>query len=252
MGEQRRRKASAGQYITHVDFRTEEAVQVKMAGMSYSEYARYAAKLTTHPEMPANVPCGSCTACCYHQRIDVDRAVEPPERLLHLDLVPDAIGDMKLRKNPETGACVHLIDGKCSVYQYRPTGCRRYDCRGLGWIGLTVEHDGGQREPVWEFGIPTMKDKLLNASIMWLGEQFRATRPEPIDPIELNNHIATNLMQAMEMMEVAWKADDEMMQHMTANERKNYRRHMVATHAAEPPALRPSDEETRRLESQMT
>jgi Fe-S-cluster containining protein len=67
--------------------------------------------------------------CCYNPRIEIDRSKESPERLARLDLVPDEYGDVKLRKRAD-GACVHLgEDGRCTVYEHRPTVCRTYDCR---------------------------------------------------------------------------------------------------------------------------
>jgi Fe-S-cluster containining protein len=76
-------------------------------------------------EMP--VPCGSCNACC---RVpDLLAELRPGEERDFPEAVRDPdTGDMVLPKR-ENGECVHLVDGRCSIYHRRPASCRNYDCR---------------------------------------------------------------------------------------------------------------------------
>jgi Fe-S-cluster containining protein len=91
----------------------------------------------TTDEPIEDVPCGTCTRCC---------------ELLAPNLTPDEISSGKyplslinptpkqLADNPDIGpivtifkkdgsGCHMFIDGKCSIYEYRPIACRQFDCR---------------------------------------------------------------------------------------------------------------------------
>jgi Fe-S-cluster containining protein len=174
------------------------------------------------------VPCGTCHACCYHQRIDVYPVQEPAERLAHLDIVADPRGGVQLNKRSD-GACIHLTEqGKCGVYEYRPTACRKYDCRLFAFIGLALQHDDEHIEPVWQFDIRTTDDKIMKAAIMFLGVEYRKTHTDPVDPIEMSSFIAEHLDQAKELMAGTWKVEEQMVQKKTRNERKIYHREMEA------------------------
>jgi uncharacterized protein len=71
----------------------------------------------------ADVPCGTCAACCVHDRVPLDPAVD---RLDLLSWEHDR-GQAVLKRRAD-GACVHLDQG-CGVYDHRPQACRRFDCR---------------------------------------------------------------------------------------------------------------------------
>ena len=55
---------------------------------------------------------------------------------------------MWLRKRPD-GACIHLGDNGCSIYEHRPQSCRRYDCRIWSLFGMTDGVDGDRHTPAW-------------------------------------------------------------------------------------------------------
>ena len=81
-----------------------------------------------------DVPCGSCNACCrmphlYAEVRDYERA-DFPEAVWQTadDMVPTWVPGWVLPKNPD-GSCVHLIGGKCAIYERRPRACRTFDCR---------------------------------------------------------------------------------------------------------------------------
>src|SRR5581483_2962718 len=84
-------------------------------------------------ERDADVPCGSCSACCTSSQFVL---IEPDETdaLAHIPselLFPAPrrpIGHVVLGYD-ERGHCPMLRDGRCSIYEHRPRTCRTYDCR---------------------------------------------------------------------------------------------------------------------------
>jgi len=75
-------------------------------------------------QMTARTPCNGCTACCRGLTVDLD----PRESGDGLDYETLTSGKRRLRKNLD-GSCVHLVDGRCTVYAIRPLTCRVFDCR---------------------------------------------------------------------------------------------------------------------------
>lgn len=84
-----------------------------------------------------NVPCGTCTLCC-EKLSPFLTPEEVASGLYPLSLLqPD---EEQIRYNPNVGpivvlyrkkegGCGMFIDGKCSIYDYRPKSCRQFDCR---------------------------------------------------------------------------------------------------------------------------
>ncbi len=76
------------------------------------------------------VPCGACTLCC---RFGVTPVGVEEMALEHYDAtVVDVPGQGRmwsLKRDPETGACVYLKDGGCSIWERAPATCRSFDCR---------------------------------------------------------------------------------------------------------------------------
>jgi Fe-S-cluster containining protein len=83
------------------------------------------------------VPCGTCTLCCEK----LSPFLSPEEvasGLYPLSLInptieqkqinPD-IGPVVVLYRKKEGGCGMFIDGKCSIYEYRPKACRQFDCR---------------------------------------------------------------------------------------------------------------------------
>lgn len=93
----------------------------------------------TTDEPISEVPCGSCTLCCEKlspmlSREEIDSGLYP------LSLVQPS--EEQLKHNPNIGPIVSLfrkkeggcgmfVNGKCSIYDYRPKSCRQFDCRKL-------------------------------------------------------------------------------------------------------------------------
>ncbi len=80
----------------------------------------------------ADVPCGSCNACCRSAYFIQVHGSEQAA-LAHIPaalLVPAPGQDNTwVLGFDETGCCPMLVDGRCSIYQHRPHTCRTYDCR---------------------------------------------------------------------------------------------------------------------------
>ena len=81
----------------------------------------------------ADVPCGTCNGCCrssyfIHVRPDEAETLAqiPREVLFAAPGLPE--GNV-LMGYDEHGRCPMLIDDACSIYPYRPSTCRVFDCR---------------------------------------------------------------------------------------------------------------------------
>lgn len=83
------------------------------------------------------VPCGTCTLCCeklspHLTTEEISSGLYPislinpsPEQLMER---PD-LGPIVALYRKKEGGCGMFIDGKCSIYEYRPKACRQFDCR---------------------------------------------------------------------------------------------------------------------------
>lgn len=84
-----------------------------------------------------DVPCGNCTRCCellspYLTPKEVGSGlyplslVNPPAEMIKDN--PE-LGPVVTLYQKKDGGCGMLIDGQCSIYDYRPLSCRQFDCR---------------------------------------------------------------------------------------------------------------------------
>jgi Fe-S-cluster containining protein len=117
------------------------------------------------------VPCGTCNACCRSsyllvevtesERADFPEAVPVPD-----DKVSSCSSPWMLPKKAD-GSCVHLKEGKCSVYAKRPQSCRSYDCRFDLLTGI-VPDDPVMIEALgqWDnFAMKTREDRVTYTAI---------------------------------------------------------------------------------------
>jgi len=84
-----------------------------------------------------DVPCGTCTKCCemlapYLTPDEISSGLYPlsltqpdPIQLINNPQVGPIVTIFKKKE----GGCGMFIDGKCSIYDYRPIACRQFDCR---------------------------------------------------------------------------------------------------------------------------
>jgi Fe-S-cluster containining protein len=119
----------------------------------------------------ADVPCGSCIACCTSSYF-IHVAPDETETLRHIPkaLLFPAPGLPKgnvLMGYDEHGHCPMLKDGLCSIYEHRPKTCRNYDCRVFPAAG--IESDGrdliNRQIRRWKFSYPTPVDRTEHVAV---------------------------------------------------------------------------------------
>jgi uncharacterized protein len=115
----------------------------------------------------ADVPCGTCTACCTSSQFV---HIEPDETET-LRRVPKALlfpaprlprGHV-LMGYDERGHCPMLVDGGCSIYDDRPRTCRTYDCRVFPATGIEPDDDKvliARQARRWRFSYPHDRDRV--------------------------------------------------------------------------------------------
>lgn len=88
-------------------------------------------------EPQVSVPCGSCTLCCdklvpHLTPEEVASGLYPLSLIQPTDdqrSINSEIGPIVTVYKKISGGCGMFIDGKCSIYAYRPIACRQFDCR---------------------------------------------------------------------------------------------------------------------------
>ena len=120
-------------------------------------------------ERAADVPCGSCTACCTASQFihvgpdEVDTLEHIPGQLLFP--APGLPQGHVLLGYDEHGHCPMLIDNRCSIYEHRPRTCRTYDCRVFAAADVDPLDDGvaktlvAQQARQWRFSFADDADR---------------------------------------------------------------------------------------------
>ncbi|HEX2119838.1 MAG TPA: YkgJ family cysteine cluster protein [Acidimicrobiales bacterium] len=131
----------------------------------------------------ADVPCGTCTACCtsaqfVHIGPDENETLAriPPELLFPAPGRPR--GHVVLGYD-ERGHCPMLRDGGCSIYVHRPRTCRTYDCRVFPASGVDLDDEPAkagvaERAGRWRFDHPTARDTDEHAAVRAAAAFLRA------------------------------------------------------------------------------
>ena len=117
---------------------------------------------------PSPVPCNGCVTGCYHEHFDIYPEREKPEDFAHLltDVAPD--GQLELQHRPD-GACIHLGENGCAIYEHLPHACRKYDCRVFPLFSLCDGMGGGRQTPMWIFDAPTRQARALQEAYRLCG-----------------------------------------------------------------------------------
>ncbi len=118
-------------------------------------------------EGDADVPCGTCTACCrssYFVHVapdDVGARRRIPAELLFP--APGRPPGHLLMGYDEHGRCPMLSDDGCSIYEDRPRTCRSFDCRVHAAAGTSPDgaHDADIADRVvrWRFRLDEPEDE---------------------------------------------------------------------------------------------
>lgn len=147
----------------------------------------------------ADVPCGTCTACCsssqfVHIRPDEhDTLAHIPDQLLFP--APGLPLGHVLMGYDEHGRCPMLIDERCTVYAHRPRTCRTYDCRVFAATEVAVDDASkaaiAERVRRWRFSFPADSDLADRAGAVAAAEFLRRHRDELAERIR--PHTSTQL-----------------------------------------------------------
>lgn len=126
---------------------------------------------TLWEDAPAEVPCGSCNACCrtYHQlhlRPDEKRARKRFPRA-YLSTAPGLPPGYLLVACDASGACPVLVSGRCSIYEHRPLVCRTYDCRIYAATGIAPDREAiAVQVRRWRFGYACPEDRTRREAVL--------------------------------------------------------------------------------------
>ena len=144
----------------------------------------------------AEVPCGSCTACCTgHQFVHVQQHEQTALAAIPSELIfPAPGGRAWLMPHDESGACPMLINDRCSIYTARPQTCRSFDCRIFAAAGVYpdgLQADIGKRARAWSFiyaddGAFELHEAVRRAAKFLIKESpaFDASPPLKDNPIQ--------------------------------------------------------------------
>jgi hypothetical protein len=98
-----------------------ENVEVSPSDGGASTFTRE--ELERRKQQPSNVPCGTCRACCSHDRIFLGRQDDPRAFRWHNE------GGYAVLDRKPNGECIYLEASGCSIHDRAPMICRRFDCR---------------------------------------------------------------------------------------------------------------------------
>jgi Fe-S-cluster containining protein len=127
-------------------------------------------------EADAEVPCGTCTACCTASQF-VHVGPDETDTLAHIPAAllfpaPKSPAGHVVMGYDERGHCPMLVDDGCSIYEHRPRTCRTYDCRVFAATGIAPDDDGdetkaliGARARRWRFDYAAETDRADQASM---------------------------------------------------------------------------------------
>ncbi len=134
----------------------------------------------------ADVPCGTCTACCTSSQF-VHIAPDEEDTLAHIPAAllfpaPGMAKGQVLLGYDERGHCPMLVDGACSIYEHRPRTCRTYDCRVFPATGVELDDadkaDIATRARRWRFTHRTTADEAEHERVRATAVALRAGHPK--------------------------------------------------------------------------
>lgn len=126
---------------------------------------------TLRDDVPADVPCGACNACCrtFHQ-IHIRPGEKRARKRLpkeHLSVARGLPPGYLLLGYTEAGACPVLVEGLCTIYEDRPLVCRTYDCRLYAATGVEPDRaEIAEKVRRWSFSYPAPKDRERQEAVL--------------------------------------------------------------------------------------
>jgi Fe-S-cluster containining protein len=136
---------------------------------------------TLNDDVPADVPCGACNACCrtFHQ-IHIRPGEKRARKRLPAEYLSVARGlppGYMLLGHTEAGACPVLVDGVCTIYEDRPLVCRTYDCRLYAATGVEPDRaEIAEKVRQWSFSYPAPEDRERQEAVLAAVRFVRETR----------------------------------------------------------------------------
>ncbi len=126
---------------------------------------------TLRDDVPADVPCGACNACCrtFHQL-----HIRPGEKRVRKRLPKEYFSVPRglppgylLLGHVEDGACPVLVEGLCTIYEDRPLVCRTYDCRLYAATGVEPDRaEIAEKVRRWSFSYPAAEDRERQEAVL--------------------------------------------------------------------------------------
>jgi Fe-S-cluster containining protein len=148
-------------------------------------------------EADADVPCGSCCACCSTSHF-VHVGPDEREALAHIPRellfpAPGMPAGHVVLGHDQRGRCPLLDDGgRCTVYEHRPLTCRTYDCRVFAAAGIDADREEiTRRARRWRFAEAAPRDREAHAAVRVAARFVRDNAPAfpggavPDDPGQL-------------------------------------------------------------------
>jgi uncharacterized protein len=138
----------------------------------FSSWLRHA-RNELFEENGTDVACGECISCCCSSYfIHIKPAETRTLGRISKDILFSAPwqpeGDL-LMGYDVNGRCPMLMNGRCSIYGYRPQTCRDYDCRVFAAAGIAAggkdKAEINRRIMRWEFSYPTDLDRREHLAV---------------------------------------------------------------------------------------
>jgi Fe-S-cluster containining protein len=152
---------------------------------AFSGWLRAARRAHELKVIDAEVPCGSCTACCrsflfIHIKPDETRTLARVPKQLLFPAPGSPKGHVLMGYNHK-GECPMFVENRCSIYDDRPRTCRDFDCRVFAAAGVGPDDDGPQaliaaQARRWEFERPTAADHEEFSAVRAAGAFLREHR----------------------------------------------------------------------------
>jgi hypothetical protein len=133
----------------------------------------------------ADVPCGTCNACCrssyfIHIRADERQTLARIPAALLFPAPGRPVGNV-LMGYDENGHCPMLVNGACSIYADRPQTCREFDCRIFAAAGIAAGQDitdpVSHRSARWRFDYRSETDVAEHKAVR-AAARFLRDHPE--------------------------------------------------------------------------
>ena len=163
----------------------------------------------------ADVPCGTCTACCTASQF-VHVGPDEHDTLAHIPAelqfpAPRLPRGHVVLGYDERGRCPMLVGDACSIYEHRPRTCRTYDCRVFAAADVAVDDDKpliARRAVRWRFTHLTPADRAEHDAVR-AAARYLEERGETLDDVIAPVNATQRAVVALEIHDVFLGRDPE-------------------------------------------